>query len=286
MDPVILHSFLGDRTGNIVTYEETRILATCSQYYAQKNTGLKTVLYTDKIGAELLKDIPYDEVILFDEEIIKQFPKHVWSAGKILAMSMEKRPFIHIDFDFFILKRDFLDSIIDAPFFAYHNEPWSAYLGKKGCFNKEGVQIILQVINESLNIPTNQTFISVNFSIFGSCIEKNIPIINKVSQKMIDCIIKHREFLDSNDLLEQLKKPFQRIHAIMIPLVIEQVLLLKMIHKELKKYKTLIKIQHPRESYSEGIKIGLAHLWEAKNFPVITKKINLLYKSIINKSFN
>lgn len=284
MKPVIIQSFLGNRNGNAVSYEETKILATCSLYYAKKNTKFKIILYTDKIGAKILKDVPYDEVILFDQEIIDQLPKRVWSAGKILAMSMEKRPFIHIDFDFFILNKKFFKKIKKSPFFAYHNEPWSADLGKKGCFYENGVKIILQILNESLNLNLRQKFISVNFSIFGSCIEHNVSVINESAKKMIDCIIKHKEFLDSEDLLEHLTKYFNRIDYVMIPLVIEQVLFLTMVKQKLKKYSTLIKIKHPRDSYKAGSKIGVFHLWDSKKEYNIIQKLDSLYNFITRSS--
>ena len=284
MDPVIIHSFLGGRHGNAVSYEETKIFATCSHFYAKKNTGLKIVLYTDKIGYDLLKDIPYDEIIFFDEEIVEKLPKSVWSAGKILAISMEKRPFVHIDFDFFILKPGFLDIIKDAPFFAYHNEPWSAYLGKKSTFNKKGVQVILKVLNKNLNINHKKNFISVNFSMFGSCILKNISIINNMAQKMIDCIIEHKKFLDSKYLLDTFAPYFGTINGVMIPLIIEQVLLVDMIKQELKFYKTCIRIKDPIYSYPEGLKIGLLHIWGAKHKKVNMEKMKGLYNFINNKS--
>jgi hypothetical protein len=286
MDPVIIFSFLSHTEGNAVKYEEIQILANCSHFYAKKNVGFKTVLYTDKTGFELLKHIPYDEIILFDDNLISQFPKKVWSAGKILAFSLEKRPFIHIDFDFFIFNKDFLSIIENAPFFAYHDEPWTAYLGKDGTFNKNGVKIILEVINERLNLDIDKEYISVNFSMFGSCQENSIPIINETSKKMIDCIIQHANFLNSNDLLKQLNKSFGRIDSIMIPLIIEQVFLMEMFKKELKEYKTCIKIPYPQYSYTEGLKLGLLHLWDRKQNMQFMNKLNLINKSIINRYSN
>jgi hypothetical protein len=284
MQPVIVHSFLGNRSGNAITNEQTKIFATCSQYYAKKNTGLKTILYTDELGAELFKDIPYDEIILFDKSIIEKLPKSIWSAGKILAMTMENRPFIHIDFDFFILNKSFMESVENVPFFAYHDEPWSAYFGKKNNFYKNGIAVILNVVNEYLNIDLEQKFISVNFSIFGSCVKNNIPIINDIAQKIIDCIIKYKDFLDSKELLEKFEKSFGSIGCVMIPIVIEQVLFMAMIKEKLKTYLTLIKIKESKESYPNGTKIGLIHLWDAKHFKEIKDKIDYLYNIISQKS--
>lgn len=279
MNPVIIYSFL-NMNGNAVSHEETKILATCSQYYAKKNTGYRTVLYTDEIGANLLKNIPYDEIILFDKNILDKLPKNVWSIGKILAMSMEKRPFIHIDFDFFIFSKKSFKKARKKPFFVYHNEPWTAYFGKKETFYVQGIKIILDVINEYLNINTSQKFISVNFSIFGSFIEKNIPIINNCARKMIDCVIKYKDFLDSSDLLDKFKKPFGSINGVMIPVIIEQVLLFSLIKSKLKKYHRFIKITHPSYSYEAGLKVGLIHLWDAKKATNIIERLNNLYNFI------
>jgi hypothetical protein len=280
MEPVIIFSFLGNRIGSNATDEDTKIFATCSQYYAKKNTGLKTVLYTDKIGAELLKNIPYDEIILLDDKITNKLPRSVWSAGKILTMSMEKRPFIHIDFDFFILNNSFLEKIKNAPFFTYHDEPWSSNFGKGCDFYKNGVAVILDVLNKSLNLDLDQKFMSVNFAIFGSCIENNIPIINETAQKMIDCIIEHKDFLDGDELITKFKTTFDELAYATIPVIIEQVLFLIMMKKKLKTYTTLIPIKYSQFSYSYGLKVGVLHLWDGKKVKEIRKNTYALYKKI------
>ncbi len=279
---VVIFSYLSDRGGSALSVDLLTKMAICSNYFAQK-FGFKTVLYTDKKGVEYLKYIPYNEIHFFDENIISQFPRSVWSAGKILAASIEKRPFIHLDFDFLILNRSFLQEVYNKPFFAFHDEPWSRNFGKK---NKNtfllGIHKILEVLKTDLpSISEDDDLFSVNFSMFGSLRAENINIINEQCKYMVNAIIKYRDYLDGQELDSYFQEYFGKMKGPMIPIVIEQVLLLNMIKKALGSYYTLIEITDVKESYDSGVQKGLLHLWDAKRNYGNQIKIDNLCKKIL-----
>jgi hypothetical protein len=151
-----------------------------------KKSGYKTCLYTDIHGLEnLASNISYDEVILFNEDVLSQFYPKIWSLGKILAMSLVKEPFIHLDFDFFLFEK--LTSEIETQdFFCLYEEPW---------INKNmGVQKDVQRI---FNIyPTNKLkdkeFSSSNFSIVGG---QKFVEINSVCEEILDFSILRKKNL-------------------------------------------------------------------------------------------
>jgi hypothetical protein len=131
---------------------------------AQKS-GYKTCLYTDVQGYENLGlKIPYDEIILFDDNILSQFYPKIWSLGKILAMSLAQEPFIHLDFDFFLFKK-LDDEIAQRDFFSLYDEPW---LNKNiGVQNDVRKIFSLSPDKELRNKLKTQEIKSYNFSIVG-----------------------------------------------------------------------------------------------------------------------
>jgi hypothetical protein len=164
---------------------------------AAQKSGYKTCLYTDIQGYENLGlKIPYDEVILFDENILEQFYPKIWSLGKILAMSLVREPFIHLDFDFFLFKK--LDEDIEQKdFFSLYHEPWIN--------NNAGLQeVIKKIINlypeEELKKEINNLgYFSSNFSIVGG---QKFREISFVCEKIINFGISCKEQLARLDLGE------------------------------------------------------------------------------------
>lgn len=64
-------------------------------------------LITDKHGELLFKDLPWTNIYTDLESIPKKY-REVWSLGKLYAInfiSKKEKPFLHIDYDFFITKK-------------------------------------------------------------------------------------------------------------------------------------------------------------------------------------
>jgi hypothetical protein len=72
-----------------------------SNFLSQKH-GFETIFVGDKKSIEMYKNVPFNKVMEFDDRI-NQVPKCMWSAGKLIALSMMDEPVIHVDFDMFFL---------------------------------------------------------------------------------------------------------------------------------------------------------------------------------------
>lgn len=158
-------------------------MAKVANNLAQKN-GYKTCLYTDSYGLENLKEVKYDEIILFDEAITSKFFPSIWSLGKILAMSLTKEPFIHLDFDLFLFKR--LENEIEKKdFFSLYTEPWVSLHTSV----RDDAQNILNIYPNQKEIDINH-IVSSNFAIVGG---QKFEEINDVCKKILDFAILYKE---------------------------------------------------------------------------------------------
>jgi hypothetical protein len=139
-----------------------------------KKLGYNTCLYTDQIGYDLLSDVNYDEIIIFDKLLLSKFNKKIWSLGKMLAMSLTQEPSIHLDFDVFLFQK--LDNdILTKNSFCLYSEPWITKHILK--FTEEAPKLENIKINNSL---------SMNFAIVGG---QNFKAMNDVCNKLIDIAI-------------------------------------------------------------------------------------------------
>ena len=148
-----------------------------------KKLGYKTCLYTDNIGYDLLSDIGYDEIIMFDTELLKSFNPKIWSLGKILAMSLVREPFIHLDFDFFLFKK-LGEKIEEKDFFSLYFETW---INITNCSKKVYKKLGSFLDNVNLN-----NFNSYNFSLVGG---KNYKNINDICKYIINFTIQYSEII-------------------------------------------------------------------------------------------
>ena len=179
-----------------------------------KKSGYKTCLYTDRIGLENLSpNISFDEVFLFDEDILSQFYPKIWSLGKILAMSLVNEPFIHLDFDFFLFEKLPLE-IENKDFFCLYEEPWI----NKNIGVQKDVQRIFDIYpSKKLK---NKEFSSSNFSIVGG---QKFVEINSVCQEILDfSIFRKKNLIRLDNVLESpnwiLPVTFEQI---LIPLLLK-----------------------------------------------------------------
>lgn len=182
-------------------------MAKLSNDFAKK-LGYKTCLYTDQIGYVMLKNVVnYDEIIIFDKNILSKFSPKIWSLGKLLAMSLVNEPFIHIDFDMFLFQK--LDeNLIKKDFFAIYKEPWLTYI--KGNFEK-----IYNLYPNKNDLDINK-LMSSNFAIVGG---QNFEKINEVCKKIINFAILFKE---------DLEKIVVKVHW-ELPVIFEQILIPNML---------------------------------------------------------
>jgi len=157
-------------------------IAAVSNYFAKQH-GYETVLYTDVSGNLLLNKIDYDNIILMPENLLNKFPKTGWSLGKLLATSMIKEPFFHLDFDLFLFK-PLEENIINSPITFLHDEIWmDAILANSSFVLKKKPELLKNLNN----------YRSYNCAIFGG---KDYKTFNEVSKYIYEYAIENAEFLE------------------------------------------------------------------------------------------
>ena len=111
-------------TWNISNYTVREVhMAQIANFLAQQH-GYKTTLYCEKNVKDLYKNIPYNEVKILPEKIIKEIPRELWSMSKIVALSEIEEPSLVIDYDFFLFK-PLEEKRLHNDIIYHHDEPYS-----------------------------------------------------------------------------------------------------------------------------------------------------------------
>jgi hypothetical protein len=231
--------------------EPFKEMVACSNRLAQAH-GFETILYTDEKGKEDLKNIKFSEVRLFPD-IINDFPKNIWSLGKILAMSLMDEPFYHIDQDILMYK-NILKDHLDKDFLTFHDEPWS-----KDYLNLCDLQNNLKIHPEQLN--NDYEPISHNFAVIGG---QKYKEISEASTSVIDCCLKNKKILNEFD--------FKGDHNIAV--MAEQVWI-SAILKNKNITPSFILKENIRE---DAKKLGVAHFWTGSKVKYRKEIINYAKK--------
>jgi hypothetical protein len=270
--PVIVYSsWLGANYQGVYNQKD---LAIISNKLAQK-AGYKTILYTDKKSKEVLKEIPFDDIIDFDENILEQLPKTMWAAAKLLAISMQKTPFIHLDFDFLILKNIFFKEVYNKDFFVFHEEPWTREFGLGSNFFQNGTKKILDITNNIFDLNLDKTSMSLNFSMFGTCQKEKALVIAEEANNLILKIIEINNILESKTLEDHLRKNFGGQYSAIISVIIEQVIFPNiLIQKRKYNYYSILNIKKLGDFKKASLNLGLLHLWGMKANSKIRKIVN------------
>jgi hypothetical protein len=88
-------------------YNNVIYFATSLSYIKKNFPNVQVVLHTDKIGYDLLSELPYDEIYLTLEG--KCLNKNMFASGKIEALKNEPLESIHIDGDVFLYRSYIID---------------------------------------------------------------------------------------------------------------------------------------------------------------------------------
>jgi hypothetical protein len=278
--PVIVYSsWLGANHKGVYNQKDFAIY---SNKLAQK-AGYKTILYTDKKSKEFLKEIPFNEIIDFDENILSQLPKTMWAAGKLLAISKQKDAFIHIDFDMFIFKNIFLEKIQNSDFFIFHEESWTRKFGLGSPLFRNGTKKILDITNNIFDVNLDETSMSLNFSMFGTCQKEKALVIAEEANNLILKLIKINKILEDDRLQNYFKKVFGNMSFAIISIVIEQIIFPNILTQRRKySYSPILNVDTPEETNEVATSLGLLHLWGAKDNKNIQNIVNQKFSKLIN----
>lgn len=186
----------------------TEEFAFISNKLAQKH-GYETILFTDEYGKEELKKIKYDHVITLDKFMLERFPTTGWSLAKILAMASMKEPFMHMDFDLFLIK-NLKPEFIQNKIFCLHKERWltepQGEKDKNGRFIQNSiinpysfefldkVKLLLSQTEDNFSIKNYHKLTSYNCAIVGG---QNYKIFKKSSEYVIKYAMKYKDILQN-----------------------------------------------------------------------------------------
>lgn len=163
-------------------------------------------LITDRKGAETFKDVDWLSISTELEALPKEY-KDVWSLGKIKAYNIiaaKGRPFMHIDYDFFLLNR-LPEKIETSDVFFQSKEDFKHF--KTYCLDSLYNECDILPLHNKLQIDT-----AYNCGVVGGV---NYDFFQRYTEQSIECILDSRNsqfWLGDNKLLSQKYNCF-RAHA-------------------------------------------------------------------------
>ncbi len=172
-----LYSNFGGFSGNTVSQSSLE-MAKFSNFLLQKY-GFETIFVGDEKSIDFYKPVPYNQVLKLDDRI-NHIPETMWSAGKLIALSMMNEPVIHVDFDLFFLNQINIDKI-NKPIICLHTEKNLNHIWE-GLYKK--------YISIAPQKTLNQEITSYNAALIGGT---NINLIKSCANELIDYAINNKD---------------------------------------------------------------------------------------------
>jgi|688.fasta_scaffold163882_1 hypothetical protein len=173
--------------------ETQKKLAAFSNFLMRRQ-GYKTILYVDELSSHIFKNIPYDEVRIMSLSDLSLIPIPFWSGGKFIAIKNHERPFVHVDFDFFLFHKEIFKKVENSKFFTLNDEPWVKHKVMKNfvqdMFENTG---FLPNMNMEKDI-----FISRNFGVFGTSCPEYLNVLKNNANIILNYVKQNKFFFESN----------------------------------------------------------------------------------------
>jgi hypothetical protein len=258
-------------SGPKIAQKSSLKMAELSNFFSQKH-GFETVFVGDKKSIEAHKKIPFNKIMEFDDRI-NQVPKCMWSAGKLIALSMMNEPVIHIDADLFFINPPIKEKL-EQEILCFHSEEYSTphWIQYYTFFKKENIY----PLKTSGVHP-----LSYNSAIIGG---QNIDLIKKHIEELIDLVVENKIKIEK--IFEKHTKKIENregVHDAFAAILLEQIWLYqtyRYVNKKISVYldaNTLDNIN--QESEIKGVK----HFWGQKNDKYVKNTIDELYEFYIKK---
>jgi hypothetical protein len=88
-----------------------------------KEHGLQTCLYTEETLVPFFKPLKYDRIVVIPKYFTSLvYPEFTLGMSQMYAATVINEPFIHVDFDCFILKREVIEELKNKEIFFLHEE--------------------------------------------------------------------------------------------------------------------------------------------------------------------
>ena len=249
----------------------TEEFAYISNELARKH-GYETILFTDEYGKEELKKIKYNQVITFDKFLLDRFPKTGWSLAKILAMSSMEEPFMHMDFDLFLIK-NLNEEFLKNQVYCFHKEKWltqpQGEKDKNGRFIDNSiinpysfefldkVGILLNETEDNFSIKNYHELSSYKCAIVGG---QNFKLFKKASEYVLSYALKYKDLLENFSIIHKMDVDW-------FPAVfLEQILYMNLIrlHSGLEEIPFYLRSETTEDLNIEAQKAKIIHVWGSK----------------------
>jgi hypothetical protein len=258
-------------SGPKIAQKSSLKMAELSNFFSQKH-GFETIFVGDKKSIEMYKNVPFNKVMEFDDRI-NQVPKCMWSAGKLIALSMMSDPVIHVDADLFFItppiKEKLGQEIICFHSESYETLHWFQYYN---IYKKEN---IYPLKTEGI-IP-----ISYNSALIGG---QNIDLIKKHIDELIDFVIENKVKIEK--IFEKNTKKIENregVHDAFAAVLLEQIWLYQTYRNEKKEICCYLDVKNLEDINKESEIKGIKHFWGNKNSKYVENTIDELYEFYIKK---
>jgi len=215
-----------------------------SRLTIEYNLDTKITFYTD---LKSLSGLNYTNVEPLD---MTGYPKEMWCLGKLVAISKQTEPFIHMDIDMFIWNKFSLEKF-NVPFMVFHHEDWDLYH-----------------MQYSKHIPPPPTlkkgyddFNSKNFGMVGGT---EWRCIVDTANEILEHVKKYQ------DVIVELTRKYEGDNVSQTPVLIEQVWMSEIMRKKGIKAKSFLGDKDSKFNpfyssmsriYENACKLGVSHYW-------------------------
>ncbi len=236
------------------------LMAQISHSYVSR-LGYETIGFFDKKNINKFDEVRFGEKRILDNNILNKLPQNIWSLGKLLVFATIDEPFIHIDFDVFMLENH-IKQYENKDLFCFHKEPWRP-------INHFDYIKNTPLDNKYLNIKNNAE--CYNCAIIGG---SNFKQINDCAKEVLDYIINNKDYL--YDLMSY---ELRHNDDWSLPVFIEQILFMNICKYKLNltEIPTVFNKQDNIDDIFASMKEKKTyHLWGEKKYFMDTVKITYL----------
>lgn len=166
----------------------------------------------------------------------------LWCLGKLVAMSLQNEPFLHIDTDIFIFKKYSFNKF-KFPFTVLHEENWV----------EQNINFYKSKVLPPPSLKGGYNIVSNNFGIVGGTNWKDLV---ETTQEILDHVLKHQDLL-----VDFAAKTAQG--NIWVPVLIEQVWVSQIMLKRGYKPEPFLKANNFNDLNACASKKQIAHFWSS-----------------------
>lgn len=236
-------------------------LGALSNYFI-KQFGYESIFWGDEESLKEFGNIEYNYFERIDKNEINQFPKCLWSMGKLIALSKMKEPCVHIDMDLFIQKPSFDKEKLNHEILCLHDEK----------FSNNNMFRLQELFNHKKPEEAQGEIVSYNCGVIGGT---DISSFQTAINIVFDYVTNQFNFIE--EIYNRYKNNKDVKYYFYPPVLVEQVWLFQILKTHLsKQIHSIIDSNHSNWNYlRENLKRnGIIHLMHQKSQEIVIQSVN------------